>query len=119
MQTDPRLFEDYELAYSPVQIEPEEDGRRTPLFPHAEGEEEGGAETTFSPIPVVGEGLDDSQRAALESVRRVLTPDHRGDHEDEADAIAESGRRSNSRERIILRCSDPRPPSFLLAPAVS
>ena len=44
---------------------------------------------TFSPITMVGEGLDESARAALESVRRVLTPSARGDHEEEADAIAE------------------------------
>lgn len=80
-----------EIAYSPGSSEHEDDRRRTPRFPHAEGSQERRSETTFSPISIVGEGLDESARAALESVRRVLTPDHRGDHEDEADAIAERG----------------------------
>ena len=48
-------------------------------------------EDTFSPIPVEAEagGLDPWAVEALESIRRVLSPDGDGDHEDEADAIAE------------------------------
>ena len=76
VQTDPSTSDDIGIAYSPgplpEPVEEEEEGQRTPTSPPAGYDPD--AEVTFSPIAVEAEGLDDSARAALEDVRRVLTP---------------------------------------------